>query len=73
MCRAEIVLADGHLTGVSRELNTTAETDRALRRTLELMERELKDINATVARKQQLLDDYHGSGLAGSKHTFVSC
>lgn len=56
--------------GVSRELNTTEEQDRALRHTLNLMERELRDINASLARKQQLMDDYHSSRLAGSKNTF---
>lgn len=58
------------MKGVSRELNTTGEKDRALRATLNLMERELRDINTTVALKQQLMDVYHSSGLAGSKHTF---
>lgn len=55
---------------VSRELNATGEKDRALRHTLKLMEGQLRDINATVARKQQLMEDYHSSGLAGSQHTF---
>lgn len=52
--------------GVSRDLNTTAAKDRALRRTLDVMEREMRDINATVAHNQQLLEDYHSSGFAGS-------
>uniref|UniRef100_H3CA06 Laminin, beta 2-like n=1 Tax=Tetraodon nigroviridis TaxID=99883 RepID=H3CA06_TETNG len=46
--RAEIAVTDGHLTAVSRELNTSAETDAALRDTLALMERQLTDINATT-------------------------
>lgn len=55
--------------GVARELNTTAEDDDALRRTLSDMERQLMDINATVASKQQQIDDYLTSGFAGSKLT----
>lgn len=54
--------------GVSRELNATGEKDRALRHTLKLMEGELRDINATVAHKQQLMEDYRSSGFAGSQH-----
>lgn len=55
---------------MSRELNTSAETDAALRDTLALMERQLTDINATVARKRQLMEEYQTSGSAGSKHPF---
>uniref|UniRef100_A0A3Q2XNE3 Laminin, beta 2-like n=1 Tax=Hippocampus comes TaxID=109280 RepID=A0A3Q2XNE3_HIPCM len=62
--RAEIALTDGRLMGVARELNTTAEDDDALRRTLSDMERQLMDINATVASKQQQIDDYLTSGFA---------
>uniref|UniRef100_A0A8C2ZAY7 Laminin, beta 2-like n=1 Tax=Cyclopterus lumpus TaxID=8103 RepID=A0A8C2ZAY7_CYCLU len=65
--RAEIALTDGRMMGVTRELNTTAEEERALRRTLSNLERELRDINATVAYKQNLLDDYLTSGFTGSK------
>ncbi|XP_034394038.1 laminin subunit beta-2 [Cyclopterus lumpus] len=61
--RAEIALTDGRMMGVTRELNTTAEEERALRRTLSNLERELRDINATVAYKQNLLDDYLTSGF----------
>uniref|UniRef100_A0A8C2ZAM4 Laminin, beta 2-like n=1 Tax=Cyclopterus lumpus TaxID=8103 RepID=A0A8C2ZAM4_CYCLU len=63
----EIALTDGRMMGVTRELNTTAEEERALRRTLSNLERELRDINATVAYKQNLLDDYLTSGFTGSK------
>ncbi|XP_051915351.1 laminin subunit beta-2 [Hippocampus zosterae] len=62
--RAEIALTDGRLMGVARELNTTAEDDDALRRTLSDMERQLMDINATVASKQQQIDDYLTSGFS---------
>ncbi|KAM6930149.1 laminin subunit beta-1 [Lycodopsis pacificus] len=62
--RAEIALTDGRLMGVTRELNTTAEEERALRRTLSDLERELRDFNTTVAHKQRLLDDYLTSGFA---------
>lgn len=68
MCfRAEIALTDGRLMGVTRELNTTAEEEGALRRTLTDMERELRGINTTVANKKQQLDDYLTSGFAGRK------
>lgn len=68
MCvRAEIALTDGRLMGVTRELNSTAEEDGALRRTLTDLERDLKDINTTVADKRRQLDDYLTSGFAGSK------
>lgn len=51
--------------GVATELKTTGEMDNTLREMLNLMERELRDINATVAHKQQLIIEYHHSGLAG--------
>lgn len=73
MCfRAEIALTDGRLMGVARELNTTGEEERALTRTLSDMERELRDINNTVAHKKQQLDDYLTSGFAGSKFSQIS-
>ncbi|XP_056896731.1 laminin subunit beta-2 isoform X1 [Takifugu flavidus] len=62
--RTEIALTNVHLMGVATELNTTGEMDSTLRETLTLMERELRDINATVAHKQQLINEYHHSGLA---------
>ncbi len=66
MCsRAEIALTDGRLMGVARELNTTAEEEGALKRTLSGLETELRDINATVGHKRRLLDDYLTSGFAG--------
>jgi len=63
--RAEIALTDGRLMGVARELNATTEEERALRRRLSALERELRDANATVASKQSLLDDYLTSGFTG--------
>ncbi|XP_060930658.1 laminin subunit beta-2 [Limanda limanda] len=62
--RAEIALTDGRLMGVTRELNTTAGEEEALRRALNDLERELRDINTTVAHKQRVLDDYLTSGFA---------
>nr|XP_061780709.1 laminin subunit beta-2-like [Nerophis lumbriciformis]XP_061780717.1 laminin subunit beta-2-like [Nerophis lumbriciformis] len=61
--RAEIALTDGRLMGVARELNATAEDEGALRRTLSDLERQLTDINATVASKRQHLEDYLTSGF----------
>lgn len=63
--RAEIALTDGRLMGVTRELNSTATEDEALRRTLNQLEAELREVNATVAHKQQLLEDYLTSGFSG--------
>uniref|UniRef100_A0A8D2ZRP9 Laminin, beta 2-like n=1 Tax=Scophthalmus maximus TaxID=52904 RepID=A0A8D2ZRP9_SCOMX len=62
--RAEIALTDGRLMAVGRELNATAEEEEALRRTLNVLERELRDINTTMAHKQRLLDEYLTSGFA---------
>lgn len=57
--------------GVATELNTTGEMDSTLRETLDLMEREMKDINASVAHKQLLINEYHHSGLAGSIYALL--
>uniref|UniRef100_A0A4W6G241 Laminin, beta 2-like n=1 Tax=Lates calcarifer TaxID=8187 RepID=A0A4W6G241_LATCA len=62
--RAEIALTDGRLMGVARELNTTAEEEKELNQTLNILEKELMDINRTVAYKQRLLDEYLTSGFA---------
>ncbi|KAJ4933887.1 hypothetical protein JOQ06_006696, partial [Pogonophryne albipinna] len=62
--RAEIALTDGRLMGVTRELNITTEDEGALRQTLTGLERELRDINTTVAHKHSLLQDYLTSGFA---------
>lgn len=66
MSRAEIALTDGRLMGITRDLNTTAEEEEALRRTLSELERELRDVNTTVALKKQLLENYLTSGFAGT-------
>lgn len=66
-CRAEIALTDGRLMGIAGELNTTAEEEEALSRILNDLEREVREMNSTVAQKQHLLDDYLNSGFAGSK------
>lgn len=63
--RAEIALTDGRLMVITRDLNTTAEEEEALRRTLSELERELRDVNTTVALKKQLLENYLTSGFAG--------
>ncbi|TKS77036.1 Laminin subunit beta-1 [Collichthys lucidus] len=62
--RAEIALTDGRLMAVTRELNTTAAEEEAMKRILSDLERELRDLNTTVARKQQLLTEYLHSGFA---------
>lgn len=65
MCfRAEIALTDGRLMAMGQELNTTAETDRTLRHRLDNMEKELRDLNTTLADEQKL--EQFGSGFAGN-------
>ena len=61
--------------GIARDLNTTAEEDRILGGKLSDLERELRDINTTVARKQQQLEDYLTSGFKGTmlKCSEMSC
>ena len=51
--------------GVTRDLNTTAKEDGALRQILSGLERELRDVNTSVAHKQQQLEDYLTSGFTG--------
>ncbi|XP_041655654.1 laminin subunit beta-2 [Cheilinus undulatus] len=62
--RAEIALTDGRLMSVARELNTTSAEEEALRHTLTDLERQLRDINTTVAEKQQLVENYLTSGFS---------
>ncbi|KAM9343533.1 LOW QUALITY PROTEIN: laminin subunit beta-1 [Pholidichthys leucotaenia] len=62
--RAEIAYNDGRLMTISRDLNTTAAEEDVLRPILNDLERELRDVNATVARKQELLDNYLTAGFA---------
>ncbi|KAF3696520.1 Laminin subunit beta-2 [Channa argus] len=62
--RAEIAVSDGRLMGIAQELNATAEKEHTLTRTLNDLERELRHINATVAQKQRLLDEYHAAGFS---------
>ncbi|XP_046869736.1 LOW QUALITY PROTEIN: laminin subunit beta-2 [Hypomesus transpacificus] len=62
--RAEIALTDGRLMGVAQELNGTAEHDGKLRRSLSLLEAELKDVNTTVAQRRGELENYLTSGTA---------
>ncbi|XP_068606555.1 laminin subunit beta-1 [Brachionichthys hirsutus] len=59
--RAETALTDGRLMGVTRELNATSEENEAMNEVLSVLERELRNINTTVAHKQQLLEDYRTS------------
>lgn len=66
VCRAEIALTDGRLMAVTKELNMTAAEEEAMRSILNDLEGELRDINATVAFKRQLLDDYLTSGFTGT-------
>lgn len=67
-----MVLADQHLTGVSRQINTTDGKDRELRHTLKLLERQLRDVSGTVAHQQQLMEDNHSSGLTGRMEGYHS-
>lgn len=63
---AEILITDGRLTDIGQEVNATAGRDEELQRTLSDLEKELRDINATVAHKQQVLEDYLTSGFEGN-------
>nr|XP_015824219.2 laminin subunit beta-2 isoform X1 [Nothobranchius furzeri]XP_054602176.1 laminin subunit beta-2 isoform X1 [Nothobranchius furzeri] len=60
----EILLTNGRLSDIGQELNSTAVKDEELKRILNELEKELRDVNATVAHKQELLDKYLTSGLA---------
>uniref|UniRef100_A0A1A8RWD2 Laminin subunit beta-1 n=1 Tax=Nothobranchius rachovii TaxID=451742 RepID=A0A1A8RWD2_9TELE len=60
----EILLTNGRLSDIGQELNSTAVKDEELKRILNELEKELRDVNATVALKQELLDKYLTSGLA---------
>ncbi|XP_061592831.1 laminin subunit beta-2 [Cololabis saira] len=62
--RAEIALMDGRVMDVGRELNTTDRQNGVLKRTLDDLEKDLRDINNTVAHKQRQLDDHLTSGFA---------
>lgn len=62
--RAEIALTDGRLMGITRELNATAEEEKALKPILNDLEKMLRDVNATVASKKKLLDKYLSSGFS---------
>ncbi|KAM8829789.1 laminin subunit beta-1 isoform 1-T3 [Synchiropus picturatus] len=61
--RAEIALTDGRLMGVARELNATVEEEEALKSILADLEREMMDLNSTLAYKKQQMDDYLSSGF----------
>ncbi|XP_030208382.1 LOW QUALITY PROTEIN: laminin subunit beta-2, partial [Gadus morhua] len=55
--RAEVALTDGRLMGVVRDLNSTAVLDAGLRLTLEGLERDLSEVNATLnAKRQDVVD-----------------
>ncbi|XP_047459285.1 laminin subunit beta-2 isoform X2 [Mugil cephalus] len=62
--RAEIALTDGRLMGIGREINSTAKEEEELKRTLTDLEKDLRDINSTVAREKKLLEDYLTSGFS---------
>ncbi|CAG6021045.1 unnamed protein product [Menidia menidia] len=62
--RAEIALTDGRLMGIGRELNATAGAEEALKSTLDDLEKQLRDVNGTMAHKKHLLDNYLSSGFA---------
>lgn len=63
--RPEIVLINSRLTGIDQDTNKTKEADKVLKRALTDLEKELMDVNATLARKQELLDKYLTSGFSG--------
>lgn len=65
--RAEVALTNERLMGVGQELNATAGDDDKLRSELNKLEQELMDLNATVAQKQRLLDEYRSSGFTGDR------
>ncbi|KAM6924939.1 laminin subunit beta-1 [Xenentodon cancila] len=62
--RAEIALMDGRVMDISREVNTTEGQNEALKRTLDDLEKDLRDINNTVAHKLRQLDNHLNSGFA---------
>ncbi|XP_023188119.1 laminin subunit beta-2-like [Xiphophorus maculatus] len=62
--RPEIVLINSRLTGIDQDTNKTKEADEVLKRALTDLEKELMDVNATLARKQELLDKYLTSGFS---------
>uniref|UniRef100_A0A672J263 Laminin, beta 2-like n=1 Tax=Salarias fasciatus TaxID=181472 RepID=A0A672J263_SALFA len=51
--RAEIALTDGRLMAIGRELNATGEEDRLLKDLLSELEKQLTDVNNTVALKKE--------------------
>lgn len=63
--RAEIALTDGRLMGVIRELNVTADLDKALKQDLTALEKELKDLNNTLHQLRGGLENYVTAGMAG--------
>uniref|UniRef100_A0A8C5ASR3 Laminin, beta 2-like n=1 Tax=Gadus morhua TaxID=8049 RepID=A0A8C5ASR3_GADMO len=63
--RAEVALTDGRLMGVVRDLNSTAVLDAGLRLTLEGLERDLSEVNATLNAKRQDVVDILPGGFTG--------
>lgn len=60
----EILLTNQRLAEIGQDINKTKGTDEVLKRNLTDMERELRDVNATLAHHQEQLDNYLTSGFA---------
>ncbi|CAN9515951.1 unnamed protein product [Ophioblennius macclurei] len=61
--RAEIALTDGRLMTISHDFDRTGKEDRMLKHLLSDLEKQLTDVNNTVAYKKEQLDDYLTSGF----------
>ncbi|XP_028308812.1 laminin subunit beta-2 isoform X2 [Gouania willdenowi] len=61
--RAEVALTDGRLMAIGREMNVTAGEENTLKQELSHLEKDLREVNDTLAYKKQLLDDYLTSGF----------
>uniref|UniRef100_A0A8C9RWJ6 Laminin, beta 2-like n=1 Tax=Scleropages formosus TaxID=113540 RepID=A0A8C9RWJ6_SCLFO len=62
--RAEITLINGRLMVPAEELNGTMVMDEQLRRNLTRLEEELRDVNATLAKKRHQLENRFSAGFA---------
>ncbi|KAJ8257557.1 hypothetical protein GJAV_G00186910 [Gymnothorax javanicus] len=63
--RAEIVLTDGRLTGITRELNETVLKRGEVQQNLTQAQQELRDINATLTQLQRQLENFLTAGFEG--------
>lgn len=58
-------MTDGRLMGVIRDLNVTADLDKALKQNLSALEKELKDLNNTLHQLRRGLENYLTAGMEG--------